>query len=624
MSKAKPKSAPVRLHPATAPAAKDKPPKRQRVIPEALTHTWKFCNAETEAMWRAAGIEVEDDAIDLASEGVFPDDMLLQISIGPERMVALTTDYDALTLAQRYTSRDFAEASFIDTLPGEPVWRAIGNLLKAARKEALAFVCPTCNAKPEAACGEDGMVHKERVRLVYVVKEAQQPVALVRALPPELAVACPRCTGGGFEAGAVGQPCAETLDFQRGLNSADPGPCMARIIVARHGDAASIRRKWSLAAASVAEYLVDLGITAWETAETHGAQRLYLEALGLDDDPKQPEVWPGWAAVRAQLVPDTIVTGPLAEDEQVVLWPSQIDIVTDRKHPHLFCRRALQPPDADLIGQIEAYGGVREFVWITMCDAKGQLVREGGRPSMVDGRRRGAGVRAVNSRRITAALYDLRIKPRGEVEPPSLLTLQCRFTADPERVAVIKDTANHGRLAEDLLRQADGVANLAGGGDEVDETGEIKPGAKRRSCREIAKLMGLSTQTVANLLSLTLLDAEVRQALERGEFSVFCGYKLAKEDHNRQRLALAATAGLVPRERGPAIERFLSGEDESEARPSKSWKGKDVKGLAEKMAASRSAEVQQLGQVLAYLTGTGSLKGLPKAWQRALTAEASP
>lgn len=640
----KPRKAPERVKPQPQAAKPQTKPatKRQRVIPEGPTHTWGFFTAEGEAAWRAAGILSEDDAIDLSGAGVRPEEMGLRATLGPSG-AAVTTRRDSSTLAEIYNDL----AARVELAAQGTPWSAVAALLVQARAAALDFVCPQCRGVPGVPCNEDGAVHIERIAAAAPAEPPALPPPPVLAMPPELAVECPRCKAHGRDAGAVGQPCVQTLDFQLGATSTDFGPCPERLIAARHGDAATIRRKWSLAAAAVAEHLADCKVEAWEDMEAGAARRLYLAALGQDapfelvgdaeGSPRQPETWPGWARVREQLVPDTIVTGPLAEDDQVVLWPSQIAIITDPKHPHLWCRRALKPPDPDLIGQIEAYGGVREMVWVTMCDLAGELVREAGRISIIDGRRRGAGVRAVNTQRITIASFQLRSRPVAEVDPPDLLTLRCRFTADPGRVAIIKDTANHGRLAEDLLRQADGVANLAKPVRRCAMCSTVTPSLgtchcggliveKGRSCREIAKLMGLSTQTVANLLSLTLLETTtVRPALEHGDFSVFSGYRLAKEDPARQLEALAATDGLPARERGPAIERFLSGDEGEDGKAaSKSWKPKDVKVLAEKLATSRSPEVVQLGQALAYLAGAkgATLKGLPKPWQRALSSAA--
>lgn len=355
-------------------------------------------------------------------------------------------------------------------------------------------------------------------------------------------------------------------------------------------------RGWKYAAAAAAQEAADMGVVHLDEMGFEAAlARSYLKRVqGSFTHPKKPT----WRSVAQALWDDLGVetVGKWTDGGRYELSPYHLQIVQDEDH-RLYDVRGHEKTDpnpkefAVLVEGIEAVGGVMQAVYFT---------EERGAALVVDGRRRSRGARAVNLRRLSAA---------GNDEPPVLIeTLSCICVRDPVRVMQIKNGSNYHRCPEDALRQLAGIQQLE----------------REMPLVAIAAMMGVTTQTLANIRSLAGLCQRGRDELGT-KITLSLAYRLARELPARQEEALEATAKLPPKARQRAVEAFLAGDSpEAEAR---SMGVRDVKSLAKRLAANPDPdpELVPLRALFSMLRGESAAERLlPPKWRECLGLDDAP
>jgi len=354
-------------------------------------------------------------------------------------------------------------------------------------------------------------------------------------------------------------------------------------------------RGWKWAAAAAAQEAADQGVVQLDELGFEAAlARSYLKRVqGSFTHPKKPT----WRNIAQALWDDLGVetAGKWTDGGRYELSPYHLQIVQDESH-RLYDARGHEKTDpnpkefAVLVEGIEAVGGVMQAVYFT---------EERGAALLVDGRRRSRGARAVNLRRLSAASND---------EPPVLIeTLSCICVRDPVRVMQIKNGSNYHRCPEDALRQLAGIQQLE----------------RQMPLVAIAAMMGVTTQTLANIRSLDGLCQRARDELGT-KITLSLAYRLARELPKRQEEALQATERLPPKARQRAVEAFLAGDSpEAEAR---SMGVRDVKSLAKRLSANPDPdpELKPLRLLFAMLRGDSAAERLlPAKWRECLGLDVS-
>lgn len=283
------------------------------------------------------------------------------------------------------------------------------------------------------------------------------------------------------------------------------------------------------------------------------------------------------------------------EGESYQLSPYRLSIVQDEQH-FLYDVRGHETTDpnpkefAALVEGVAAVGFVMQAVLFTV---------ERGVPLVADGRRRERAARAVNMRRLSAASVRAD-DPRAA--PPTLIeTIPAICVMDRRRLIEIKNGSNYHRCSEDALRQAAGIQQLEAHMQQV----------------QIAALLGVTTQTVANQRSLANLTQTAREALRSNKITLTLAYRLARELPERQDGALEATKALPAKARQRAVEAWLAGDSpEAEAR---ALRARDVRTLNLKVQQNQDPELAPLRALFALLRGNeAAAADLPPKWRDCL------
>lgn len=358
-------------------------------------------------------------------------------------------------------------------------------------------------------------------------------------------------------------------------------------------------RGWLWAAAAAAEEAAAQGVEAIDARGAEAAlARPYLAQIhGHWEPPKKLT----WASVAKQLW----TTLGLArteegwiEGEHYNLSPYHLRIVSDPTH-YLYDVRGHESTDpnpkdfAALVEGVRAVGWIMQSVWFTV---------ERGQAIVAEGRRRVRAARAYNLRELASCVFEPGDRSSSRAAPPRLIeTIPANFTRDPLRVVQVKNGGNYLRSGEDVLRQMAGIQQLE----------------KHMSLVAIAGMMGVHTQTLANIRSLGGLSLKAQETLRAGKIPISLAYRLSRELPDRQDAALAATDALPAKSRQRAIEAFLAGQSpEAEAR---AFKAKDIKAMGRLVAATKDPELAPLRSLFAVLRGdAGAVADLPPKWREGL------
>jgi hypothetical protein len=385
-------------------------------------------------------------------------------------------------------------------------------------------------------------------------------------------------------------------------------------------------REWALAAYVAIRGLLNRPadatplIGAWEDPEAGAARTLYLRAQGRD-------VRPGDETIRCFPPPRGFVSWQkaLAEMEEIAVWlpmqplldgrawklgpcyvsPYAVKIAEDEAHP-LFDSRGGWKPQAEFVASLKYFGGNFDALKL-----KG--LREGGKRDVLyveDGRQRVNGVRAADLEAVTdwyrGEMAEAHIRPASDhpsksaLQPPKLIeTMSAEVKGHSVREAqAMAAASNNQRRQDQWLNLAERAAKLRA--PTVGADGKEAPGLHQH---EIADILGVSRQTVANLLLLQDLRPELWTPLRSGKLSQTCAYILAVLEHDKQSELWAKVENLPAERRADALRALIAGRELAATAAAKPRPVKDIETMRQKLDALEGNGPMVARAILDYVLG---------------------
>jgi ParB family chromosome partitioning protein len=190
--------------------------------------------------------------------------------------------------------------------------------------------------------------------------------------------------------------------------------------------------------------------------------------------------------------------------------PEALVLVTDEKS-HLYDSRVLDPPDEDMVRNIQVYGPAEPVIV--------EKNTETGKYEVIDGRGRVKACREANK----------RIRKAGG-EPWLMPFIVKRL--DSGTAAGLMISLNEIRREDSPLNRARKAARML-------EHGKTEA--------DVALAFGTSESTIKNLVKLLDAPAAVRNAVESGKITASDGYKLAKLEPEQARAKVQQIVAHAPR-----------------------------------------------------------------------------
>lgn len=239
--------------------------------------------------------------------------------------------------------------------------------------------------------------------------------------------------------------------------------------------------------------------------------------------------------------------------------PWHVWLETDPEAPY-FHKRALLPPDPDLAAGLAAAGrNLRPLVVVP--GAAVNYAARSALPPLVAGRRRTAAARYGVRQALCELVQSLREseEPRC-VPPPRVLGLpeymqSLNWECGPDSIRLL------GLLRVEVVDPDSTLATWAVNGDNDLHRAETPMSAARQvqallasededgnryTQAMVARMKGVGTDTIANLLSLMRLVPDLQELLEEGAIDVSEAYRLSRIEKGRQRQVYEATRGISP------------------------------------------------------------------------------
>ena len=298
-------------------------------------------------------------------------------------------------------------------------------------------------------------------------------------------------------------------------------------------------------------------IGAWDDYEAAAARVLYMCAQGVAARPgdevahgalPRPAGFTTWAAAVKQLE-QLAFPGPKSSGQRgpCAVSPYRVRMAKTEAEP-LFDSRALYKPRQEFLDSIIQFGGT--FERIKLLPLRGD---DGSEALWVeDGRQRLNGVCEVNRTVIAEWYRNALSTARGHDLPPAVIaTMPAEIRDEDLRAGLAIAAASNTQRRQDatlILAERAGMLRaptVGADGEEIDGYHHA----------EIAVILGVSRQTVANLLLLQDLAPPMWVAVRAGSLPLSCAYLLAPLEHERQ-VELWAKVSASGREPGRQREHL--------------------------------------------------------------------